>query len=112
MIQRGIHGIMGMLCAAKLLADPISVAAQAGAERSVRASVDTFFALITRQKWDPAASMIDLARFEPFFKGAVRNARSAIPQPPMTVERLMALDSTMPKAVAAWQVGEARRRDG
>ena len=86
--------------------------AQSSTERSARASVESFFALVAREKWDSAAAMLDLARFEPYFKNEVRNARSAIPQRPMTVEGLMALDSTMPKAVAEWQVAQARGRPG
>jgi len=96
------------LCALAFLLASRTGAAQSSAERSVRATVDTFFALVTREKWDSAATLLDLARFEPYFKGVVRNMRSAIPQRPMTVEDLMARDSTMPRAVAEWQLRQMK----
>jgi len=101
----------GVLCALAILLVPTTGAAQSGAERAVRATVDTFFTLVTREKWDSAAAMLDLARFEPYFKSVVRNMRSAIPQRQATVEDLMATDSTMPRAVAEWQIGQMKARD-
>ena len=86
--------------------------AQSSAEPSARATVDTFFALVAREKWDSAAAMLDLARFEPYFKGVLRNMRSAIPPRPMTAEDLMANDSTMPRAVAEWQIGRMKTEEG
>ena len=84
-------------------------AAQTTGVKGARATVDSFFAAVTRGKWDSAAAMLDLARFETFFKGVVGNARSAIPQRPMTVEDLMATDSTMPRAVAEWQISQMKK---
>lgn len=98
------------MCALALLLASRTGAAQSNAERAVRATVDTFFTLVSREKWDSAAAMLDLARFEPYFKSVVRNMRSAIPQRPMTVEDLMARDSTMPRAVAEWQIGQMKAR--
>jgi hypothetical protein len=85
---------------------------QSANERAVRAVVDSFFAAITRERWDSAAALIDLARFEPYFKERVQNARSEIPQPEMTVEDMMANDSTMPRAVAEWQVAQMKKYRG
>ena len=84
-------------------------AAQTTGVKAARATVDSFFAAGAREKWDSAAAMLDLARFETFFKGVVANTRSAIPQRPMTVEDRMATDSTMPRAVAEWQIGQMKR---
>lgn len=83
--------------------------AQSENERAARAVVDSFFAAITRERWDSAAAFIDLARFELYFNEQVQNARSAIPQPEMTVEDMMANDSTMPRAVAEWQVAQMKK---
>ena len=98
-----------VVSAAVLVCEPTSGNAQSTAERSARATVDSFFTLVARERWDSAATLLDLARFEPYFKGFVRNARSAIPQRPMTVEDLMASDSTMPRAVAEWEIGRMNR---
>ena len=84
-------------------------AAQTTGVGAARATVDSFFAVIAREKWDSAAAMLDLGRFEPFFKSVVGNARSAIPQRPTTVEDLMAIDSTMPRAVAEWQIDQMKK---
>ena len=100
------------LCTLALLLAPRTSVAQSSAERSARAAVDTFFAMVTREKWDSAAAMLDLARFEPYFKSVVRNMRSAIPPRAMTAEELMANDSTMPRAVAEWQIGRMKTEEG
>jgi hypothetical protein len=80
--------------------------AQTASERAVRAVVDSFFAAVDREQWDSAAALIDLTRFEPYFKAQIRNARSAMPMQFTTVEELMATDSTMPRAVAEWEVAQ------
>ena len=100
------------MCTLALLLAPGTSVAQSSAERSARAAVDTFFALVTREKWDSAAAMLDLGRFEPYFKSVVRNMRSAIPPRPMTAEDLMANDSTMPRAVAEWQISRMKTEEG
>ena len=86
--------------------------AQSANERAVRAVVDSFFAAITRERWDSAAALLDLTRFEPYFKERVRSARSALPQREMTVEDMMADDSTMPRAVAEWQIAQMNKFRG
>jgi hypothetical protein len=73
-------------------------------ERAARAVADSFFKFIEREKWDSAAALVDIARFEPFFRQQIAMARTELPQPDMTVESMMAQDSTMPRAVAEWQV--------
>jgi hypothetical protein len=82
---------------------------QSAGERAVRAVVDSFFAAVAREKWDSAAAMIDLTRFEPYFREQVSNARGALPQHGMTVEDMMADDSTMPRAVAEWEVARMKK---
>jgi len=71
---------------------PQRVFGQSPGERAVRAVVDSFFAAVAREKWDSAAAMIDLTRFEPYFREQVSNARGALPQHEMTVEGMMAGD--------------------
>src|SRR4051794_6574898 len=83
--------------------------AQAPAERAVRAVVDSFFTAVAREKWDSAAALIDVARFEPYFKQAVGNSRAELPTHKMTVEEMMATDSTMPRAVAEWEIARMNK---
>ena len=82
--------------------------AQTPAERAVRAVVDSFFADVTAERWDAAAARLDLARFEPFFNQQLRSARSEVRVPVPTPEELMAHDSTMPRAVAEWEVARMK----
>jgi len=100
---------LGAISAAVLLSTTNRGIAQTPAQGSARAAADSFFALVAREKWDSAAAMIDLKRFEPYFKTVVSNTRGAIPQRPMTVEDLMANDSTMPRAVAEWQISQMKK---
>src|SRR4051812_908596 len=86
-------------------------AAQTPNERAVRAVVDSFFAAIKREQWDSAAALTDVTRFEPYFTQQVQNARSAIPQPEMTVEDFMTRDS-MPRAVAEWEIARMKKYSG
>lgn len=102
------HRLAGLFAAVALLTATRG-AAQTPTERAARATVDTFFAVVSREKWDSAAAMLDLARFTTYFKNVVGNARSAIPQRPPTVEDLMANDSTLPRAVAQWQIDQMRK---
>jgi hypothetical protein len=94
------------------VAVPQRLFGQSAGERAVRAVVDSFFAAVAREKWDSAAALIDLTRFEPYFKEQVSNARSALPQREMTVEDMMAGDSTMPRAVAEWEVARMKKYRG
>jgi hypothetical protein len=88
------------------------MSAQPANERAVRAVADSFFAAIARERWDSAAALLDLTGFEPYFKDRVSSARSALPQREMTVEDMMANDSTMPRAVAEWQVAQIKKYHG
>jgi hypothetical protein len=69
----------------------------------VRAVVDSFFAAGAAEKWDAAAKLLDMVAFGRILENARASARADLPSPPMTVESLMAEDSTMPR-VAEWQV--------
>jgi hypothetical protein len=99
-----------MLVAA--VAVPNAARSQTPTERAVRAVVDSFFDAIRQEKWESAAGFVEIARFETYFKQVVGNARSALPQPDMTAEQLMAQDSTMPRAVAEWQVAQWKKYGG
>ena len=101
-------GLLNSLFAMAVFSAPRPANAQQAVERSARATVDSFFAFAARERWDSAATMLDLVRFEAFFKGVVRNVRSAIPPRPVTVEDLMAQDSTMPRVVAEWQIARMK----
>ena len=99
-----------MTLVAFCVARPMS--AQPANERAVRAVVDSFFGAIQRERWDSAAALLDLTRFEPYFKDRVSSARSALPQREMTVEDMMAGDSTMPRAVAEWEIARMTKFRG
>ena len=92
-----------------LLAPSVGESQTPSAERAVRAVVDSFFHLVDRERWDSAAALVDAARFEPFLRQQVNQARVELPQPDPTVESMMAIDSTMPRAVAEWQVQQMKR---
>ena len=94
---------------AMIVAVPRPTHAQATQERAVRAVVDSFFAAVAREQWDSATALIDVPRFEPYLKQQIRSARTMLPQREMTVEEMMATDSTMPRAVAEWQLGLRKR---
>ena len=79
-----------------------------GRTSQVRAVVDSFFSAAEREQWDAAAALMDTAKFGAYVRTQIRYARAAIPQRPMTAEDLMARDSTMPRAVAEWQVQQYR----
>jgi hypothetical protein len=100
--------LLGALAVA-LLTPSVSESQTPAAERAVRAVVDSFFHLIDREKWDSAAALVDAARFEPFLRQQISQARVELPQPDPTVESMMAMDSTMPRAVAEWQVQQMKK---
>jgi hypothetical protein len=83
---------------------PRIVVAQSPAEVQVRAVVDSFFAASVAERWDVAAKLLDMEKFDLILKAAQGNARANLPARALTVEQLMAEDSTMPRAVAEWQV--------
>jgi hypothetical protein len=76
---------------------------------AARAAVDSFFAGVAAERWTDAARWLDMERFAAFFKQTVSSTRAELPPPKMTVERLMANDSTMPRAVAEWQLSRMRQ---
>lgn len=97
-----------LLCASLVVPMDATLGAQSPAERAVRAIVDSFFTDVAAERWDAAATRLDLQRFEPFFRQALRNARSEMRMPEVTPEQLMAQDSTMPRAVAEWEVARMK----
>jgi len=66
--------LLGALAVA-LLTPSVSESQTPAAERAVRAVVDSFFHLIDREKWDSAAALVDAARFEPFLRQQISQAR-------------------------------------
>jgi hypothetical protein len=107
-VDRTLRSALALVCVA--LAAPVHrpLCAQTPAERAVRAVVDSFFADVAAERWDAAAARIDLVRFEPFFRQQLRFARSEVRMPDPSPEELMAHDSTMPRAVAEWQVARMK----
>lgn len=97
-----------LLCVSLVVPVAAPLGAQSPVERDVRAVVDSFFADVAAERWDAAAARLDLQRFEPFFRQALRNARSEIRVPDPSPEELMARDSTMPRAVAEWEVARMK----
>lgn len=82
--------------------------AQAQTE-SARAVVDSFFATSKAGRWERAAGYLDMEAFTRYFRQLVNMARSELPEPELTAEDLMARDSTMPRAVAEWEVQRRQR---
>lgn len=97
-----------LLCVSFVVPMEASLGAQSPAERAVRAVVDSFFAAVAAERWDAAAARLDLQRFEPFFRQELRNARSEVRVPAPSPQELMAQDSTMPRAVAEWEVARMK----
>lgn len=77
-----------------------------------RTVVDSFYAAIASERWLVAANYLDLESFAQYLRGRVNDARSAVPMRPTTVEDLMAADSTLPRAVAEWQIARFRGASG
>jgi hypothetical protein len=99
--------VQALLCA--LCAGTGPVAAQrVDPAREPRAIVDSFIAATNLERWADAVAFLDLPSFLRFFEERVNTARAALPQPEVTVEELMAEDSTLPRAVAEWQVAKSR----
>ena len=109
MLQYRSLKFAALLALTAAIAAPRHVEAQAAPDRAVRAVVDSFFAAVAREQWDSAAALFDLQRFEPFYKQQVRNARTMLPEQRPTAEQFMAMDSTMSRAVAEWQVAQSTR---
>ena len=74
-----------------------------------RAVADSFFADVAAERWTAAARRLSLRDFERYLKQTISSARAALPAPALSVEDLLAQDSTMPRAVAEWQVERMRR---
>lgn len=95
------------------LLDPTRLFAQHRQDvAAVRAVADSFFLATAAQRWPDAVALLDLPTFERQLRQAIKFARTRLPHPEMTVEELMARDSTLPRAVAAWQVEQSRRSEG
>jgi len=92
---------------AALLLTAISVAsAQSRPQVQARAVADSFYQAIYDARWEAAAARLDMAEFGMFFKRRKEELRRPPTPTPMTVERMMAHDPTMPRAVAEWQVAQ------
>lgn len=83
--------------------------AQSPRPLSARATADSFFAAIRAERWSAAAAHLDRTAFARMLRDRVNAARVALPSPGFTVESLLAADSTLPRAVAEWQVAQAQR---
>ena len=102
--------LLSTLVCMLLLARATTIAGQASADaRAVRAAVDSFFADIAAERWAAAAQRLSLRDFEQYLKRTIASARGQLPTPLMTVDELMAQDSTMPRAVAEWQLDRMRK---
>lgn len=89
-----------------------AVAQTAAGRPTPRAVVDSFFAALASERWSVAANYLDLQSFARFLNERVNAARSAVPMRPTTVEDLMAADTTLPRAVAEWQIARFRNASG
>jgi hypothetical protein len=97
------HHLLICVAAAALCTRPIALGAQTNLA-PVRAVADSFLAAMANERWGVAASFLDLDAVTKLLREAQGNVRAQLPTPPLTVETLMAQDSTMPRAVAEWQV--------
>jgi len=104
-VRRSIHTAMVLAG----LTAPTIARSQTANERAARTVAESFFTFLEREQWDSAASLVDVRRFEPFFRQQVSWARAELPQPDPTVESMMAQDSTMTRAVAEWQLAQIKR---
>lgn len=86
-----------------------TVPAQAQTRLAPKAVADSFFAATRTERWANAAAYLDMDAFARLLRERVEVARMTRAEPPMSVETLMAQDSTMPRAVAEWQVERIRR---
>ena len=89
-----------------------AVAQTATGRPAPRAVVDSFFAALGSERWSVAAIYLDLQSFARFLTERVNTARAAVPVRPTTVEDLMAADTTLPRAVAEWQIARFRVTSG
>jgi hypothetical protein len=96
-------------CLTAFLLTPPTLRAQSRNEAAVRAVVDSFFTAVAREQWDSAAMLIDLHAFEPFFRQQVSFSRAQLPQRDPTIDEIMARDSTMPRAVAEWEIAQMKK---
>jgi len=70
------------------------------------AVAEAFFHAIAAAQWKEAAGYLDLDAFESFWHSQIEQARESRVGPPVTADRLMRSDTSMPRAVAEY---EARR---
>ncbi|HET7565405.1 MAG TPA: hypothetical protein VFJ96_10445 [Gemmatimonadaceae bacterium] len=78
------------------------------ARRNPAAVAEAFFDAIAAAQWKEAAGYLDLDAFEQYLRAQIEQARESRMSPPVTAERLMRSDTSMPRAVAEY---EARRLD-
>ena len=71
---------------------------------AARAVGTAFLKAVQAADWKAAAGFLDLAAIDSLRRSQVSAARRQHPNPPLTVERLMRMDTTMPRAVAEYQV--------
>ncbi len=106
MTRRRVGILWLWLLGGAAVSPPVAAAQdQAGA----RAVADSFIAAANAERWDVAAALLDPMEFEQYFRARVAAARDAVPPPMPTVEDLMARDTTLPRAVAEWQVAQAKK---
>lgn len=86
----------------------LSVSTTPAQSQDPRAVVDEFLRLTKSERWLQAAALIDSATFAQSLRSRIRRANVERPQTPITVEQMMARDSTMPRAVAEWYVAKNR----
>jgi hypothetical protein len=106
---RTARTVRGTACLAFVSAWSIAAHAQDTTAAAARRVADAFFGAAQQQQWIVAAGYLDLEAFEHFFRQRVNEARAAVPPPEITVEEILARQPELPKAVAEWQVSEARK---
>ena len=87
------------------IAVPATATTQVAGQDAGAATVGTaFLKAVQAADWRAAASFLDLAVLDSFRRSQAEGARRQRTRPPMTVERLMRIDTALPRAVAEYQV--------
>jgi hypothetical protein len=83
--------------------------AQAKDSAAIRAIAEAFSSAVESERWDDAASLLDLEYFEGLLRRRVEAARGQLPYLGPSVEEILADNPEMPRVVAEWQVAETRK---
>lgn len=95
-----------------MLAFPLTAQAQAGVANAdtVTAIANAFFDAVVAGRWSEASRLLDTTSLNVIRSRSAGYAKSWRSAPPMTLERFMAMNPGVPRAVAVYQVKESNER--